>query len=341
MKNYFIKMEDFSDFVDNLIKNFPVIGPVAKRTRFVFSDIENVDQLRLDYDTTILPPKKVFFPTKQTLLEFDGDDIKGCIDPKEKILLGVHPYDIKAISMLDYLFNENHSDNNYLANRNATTIIGSNVQNHYKFAFFGTQATEMEVKGHDMFITKINGGYQAQVLTDKGEKLLKHGKFSDANDNQVKEAEEVNKKANENCPEKLNNSAKEIRDKVRSNFGSKELWNELSELCFSCGTCNTVCPTCYCFDVQDLWNIDQKSGCRYRRWDGCLAYDFSEVSVQGGTENFREHRSDRFRHRVMRKLAYLNDRLGTPACVGCGRCSGGCTIDIANPVKIVNKVMEG
>ena len=144
------------------------------------------------------------------------------------------------------------------------------------------------------------------------------------------------------CQENLKYKSDEIAKKVRGSFSNKEIWEEMSKDCFSCGTCNIVCPTCYCFDVQDVWNLDQVTGCRSRTWDGCLLEDFAQVSLGGGhTENFREHRHERYRHRVMRKTAYLNERLGGPACVGCGRCSVGCVPDIADPVKIVDRIMEG
>ena len=126
---------------------------------------------------------------------------------------------------------------------------------------------------------------------------------------------------------------KDIAEKVRASFKNKELWEKLSEKCFSCGSCNIVCPTCYCFDVQDKWNLDQVSGDRTRYWDACLTEEFSKISLGAGAEeNFREKRGDRFRHRIMRKASYLNDKLGSPACVGCGRCSVSCTSDITDPV---------
>ena len=39
-------------------------------------------------------------------------------------------------------------------------------------------------------------------------------------------------------------------------------WEELAKDCFSCGSCNIVCCTCYCFDVQDEWTVDGKGGKR-------------------------------------------------------------------------------
>jgi len=330
----------FPSFVTQLLESYPVVAPVAKKSRFVFAELETADELRLDYDTTILPPKKIFSPTKQSLLRFDQDGFQDCIAPRELVLLGVHPYDIKAIGMSDCFFRDNFPDINYLAQRDATIIVGSNVRKHYKHAFFGTVATEVPVTGHDMFLTNIDDGYVVEILTEKGRTLGGAADLVAATDAQVKQAEKTNRAALANCPEELNHSSKEIRKKVRASFLLSQIWKDFSEDCFSCGSCNTVCPTCFCFDVQDEWHIDGKSGVRYRTWDACLATEFAEVSVQGGCENFRAHRWERFRHRFMRKTAYLNDQLGGPACVGCGRCSGACTADIANPTTVINKIME-
>ncbi|OVE73632.1 hypothetical protein BVX94_03245 [bacterium B17] len=339
MKAYYLSEDKLADFVQGLMGKCPVIAPVAKKSRFVFTELEEVSELRLDYDTTILPPKKVFFPTRQDLVKFDGGSFEGCLDAKARILLGVHPYDIKGIAMSDKFYSDNNVDNNYLCNRKATVIIGSSVQNHYKHAYFGSVGAEYPASGHDAFMTKVDGGYVVETLTDKGEEVVASDLLVDAADDQVAAAADVNKAANENCPEKLNGTTDEINEKVRSSFSSG-VWAECSEDCFSCGSCNTVCPTCYCFDVQDEWNLDGASGTRYRTWDACLTCEFSEVSVQGGCENFREEAAERFRHRFMRKTSYLNDQLGGPACVGCGRCSGACTADIANPVTVINKIME-
>jgi heterodisulfide reductase subunit C len=339
MKSYYIAESALRGFVENLMGQGPVVAPVAKRTRFVFAELASADDLRLDYDTTILPPKKAFFPAKQDVIAFGEDGGKACIEPTAQVLLGVHPHDIKGIAMADTFYRDNLADHHYLANREAATIIGANVQNHYARAFFGSVATEMAVSGHDMFLTKIDGGYHMAVLTEKGQALVKHGEFLEATDEQNQQAEAVNKAAEDNCPEKLSGTSDEIRKKVRDCFKS-EIWKELSDDCFSCGSCNTVCPTCFCFDVQDHWNLDMKSGVRCRTWDACLTSEFSEVSVQGGCENFREERAERFRHRFMRKAAYLNDQLGAPACIGCGRCAGACTADIADPTNVINTIME-
>jgi sulfhydrogenase subunit beta (sulfur reductase) len=341
MENYFITGNDFDSFLSSLIEKKTVVGPVAKKTKFVFAKLSSKDQLRLDYDVTILPPKKEFFPPKQTLITFKNNEYQGQINPEEKILFGVHFYDIKGLSMTDFLYAENNKDNYYCANREAATIVGSNIQSISPRAFWGSVGKDKKVEGHDAFLTKIKDGYVFEVLTDKGKALLEYGNFNKAEESQVKEAVKSNADVMNKCKEKLNYSSKEIAEKVRAAFKNTELWSKLAEKCFSCGSCNIVCPTCYCFDVQDKWNVDQVSGDRTRYWDACLTEEFAKISLGAGAEeNFREKRGDRFRHRIMRKAAYLNEKLGSPACVGCGRCSVSCTSDIADPVEVINKVME-
>jgi len=50
--------ERLPDLVRGLSNEYEVVGPVAKGDAFVFAAIEDPSDLRLDYDTTILPPKK-------------------------------------------------------------------------------------------------------------------------------------------------------------------------------------------------------------------------------------------------------------------------------------------
>jgi ferredoxin len=336
----FIRSDDFATFLTAMIEAGPVYGPVAKRSRFAFARLETPDELRLDYDVSILPPKKLFFPPAQDLLQFDGAGFRAPVEPTEKVLLGVHFYDVKAIDQTDLLFSERNYDINYMAHRETTTIIASNIQTVSSRAFFASVGTDVQPTGHDAFLTAIVGGYVLETLTERGEAVLKYGGIQPATDAQLKKAAEVNAEALERCPEMLEHGTEAIAAKVRAAFGNDELWSAMAADCFSCGTCNTVCPTCYCFDVQDTWNVDQTSGQRTRYWDGCLTEDFAKCSLgDGATENFREERAARFRHRMMRKATYLNEKLGGPACVGCGRCSAGCTADIADPVRIINQIM--
>jgi len=171
----FMRSDDFPAFVTAMIEAGPVYGPVAKRSRFVFERLETPEELRLDYDVTILPPKKLFFPPSQDLLHFDGAGFGAALEPTEKILLGVHFYDVKAIDQTDLLFSERNYDINYMAHRQTTTIIASNIQTVSKRAFFASVGADVEAEGHDAFLTATNGGYVLETRTERGEALLAFG----------------------------------------------------------------------------------------------------------------------------------------------------------------------
>jgi len=341
MSALFISARDFAPFIDGIIRSAVVVGPVAKGGKFVFDTLESAEDLRLDYDVTILPPKKLFFPPVQDIVRFDGQTVESCIDPVETVLLGVHFYDVKGIDMTDLLFRERNEDWNYLAQRQATTIVASNVQTVSPRAFWGSVGAEVQPRGQDAFLTKIEDGYVFETRTPKGDALGALGAFREASAGEVEAARQVNEAVLAECPERLEYTSAAIAEKVRDSFSDECMWDALAQDCFSCGSCNTVCPTCYCFDVKDAWNLDQTSGTRTRYWDACLTREFAAVTMAGGgTENFREHHQARFRHRFMRKTAYLNEKLGGPACTGCGRCSQACTANIADPVRVISAIME-
>ncbi|MCK4310760.1 MAG: 4Fe-4S dicluster domain-containing protein, partial [Methanomicrobia archaeon] len=115
------------------------------------------------------------------------------------------------------------------------------------------------------------------------------------------------------------------------------IWKDQAEKCLACGTCTIVCPTCFCYDVNDEVDLNLTTGKRIRTWDGCLLRDFTKV---GSGEIFRESLEERYRHRYNRKGRYLPDMLGFVACVGCGRCSTQCVPDIADPVDVMNMIAE-
>ncbi len=65
--------KNLNTFVDNLIqdKKYEVVGVKSKGKRFVFDTIDSSEELRLDYDITILPPKKYFLPQYENLMNYN------------------------------------------------------------------------------------------------------------------------------------------------------------------------------------------------------------------------------------------------------------------------------
>jgi len=331
-----------SSFLDRLIAEQPVAGVQAKGDRFVFGWLQNASELRLDYDVTLLPPKKYLMPQREKLVTFklgDPPTAAPCVEELEPMaLVGVHPYDMIAINQLDRLMLETNPDPNYLARRKSLVVIGVDPARAAEKAFWGAMDCSLVNDGFDLWLTDIGGTYVIEVGTDRGASLL--DRYADA---RAASPEELDARSQLRLKLKEIGTPREVRFRpanlptlLRGSF-AHGLWEEKAQKCLSCGSCNLVCPTCYCFDVKDDVDISLKTGERYRVWDGCVLQDFAKV---GTGENFREERFQRYRHRFYRKGMYLYDKYGYIACVGCGRCASVCLPDIADPVGVYNALKE-
>jgi len=336
-----VTKHQFKAFVSALIgTEQTVIGVQAKHDKFAFDKLKNADDLRLDYDVTILSPRKYVLPPKEDLLTFQVGGQAQSVQHKDKmVLLGVHPYDVIAISQMDELFSQDQYDTHYMNRRKNITVIACDVVTPSKNVFASSMNAATCDKGYDILLTDIGDAYVVDAPTEKGQALVKMisgaKEATDADLNKRKAVQEKNRLA-------LNKHQLECKPsflpKLLEKAYNHPVWEEKAKLCYSCGSCNQVCPTCYCFDVQDEVNWDLATGCRYRAWDGCLLQNFATVA---GDHNFRKNRADRFRHRLYRKGKYVPGKIGGQiACVGCGRCVSACTAHIANPVDVYNTILE-
>lgn len=335
-----ITKNDFAGFVDALIKTDNVIGVQAKGDRFDFAPLESAKDLRLDYDVTLQPPKKFFLPPMEVLMTFEiGGVYESQMDGQKAVLLGVHPYDMIAINQMDELFRQDNYDTHYMARRNNITIIACDVVRPSANVFASSMDTAVVKEGYDILLTDIGDSYLMDAATAKGNDLLAKAKGAvDADAAALAKRDEVwahNKKSLNKHQLKCDPA---YLPRLLAKSYKHPVWEERAKTCFACGSCNQVCPTCYCFNVQDDVNWDLQTGQRTRAWDGCLLDGFTKCAPD---HEFRKARSDRFRHRLYRKAAYVPQKIGGEiACVGCGRCVGACLPDIANPVSVYNRLID-
>ncbi len=334
-----LSKEDFSDFVNALVRDdsWNVIGVKSKGNKFAFGPLEDASELRLDYDVTLLPPKKYFFPQRETLFTYniaDGSSAKNA-EAKPTVIIGVHPYDIVALFHMDEIFRETKSDPHYFEKRNSTIIIGINIQKMSKWNFSPFMGCATVDYGYDLMLTDLGNRYAISVGSLKGGELLsKYAKnitSAFARDIQLvgqKKREIVNM-----SKQKFDFPIEMIPELLKETYGESGFWENHAEKCLACGSCVLVCPTCYCFDVKDNPDLALERAERVRTWDGCLLEDFAKIA---SGENFRPTRPTRYRHRYFKKGKYLFDRFGFISCVGCGRCGSNCLPNIANPVDLFN-----
>jgi ferredoxin len=336
-----LKKDIFARLVDNLIQKVKVIGVQAKGDRFDFGVLTSAKDLRLDYDVTLQPPKKYFLPPVETLITYEaGDGYSSQYDCEKFVLIGVHPYDMIAINQLDELFRQDNYDSHYFARRDSATIVACDVIKPSKNVFASSMGTATVDKGYDLLLTDIGDSYLAEAATEKGENLLAGAAGAKAASKEdLKKRREVWDKNNAGLNKHQLHCSFADLPKLLERAYNHPVWEEKAQTCFSCGSCNLVCPTCYCFNIQDDVGWDFIKGKRQRAWDGCLLDGFTKVA---GDHEFRKKRSDRFRHRLYRKGKYVLEKLGSkiPACVGCGRCIDACLPDIANPINVYNRLVE-
>lgn len=325
-------------FIDHLKSFGEVHAPQKKGKRSLsfqeVSDITKVIITENDYRRTILPLKKYFHKPADTLLKFSPE--KGYEDAYEnegaKVIFGVHSCDIHAILTLDKVFGGPYVDTYYFKRRQQTAIIGmSCIPDEYCYCH--SMGTDFVEEGFDLFLSNVGNGYLVKVGTSLGDDMVSTAQelFSDYN---FDDLNEYKKRINE-FPDLFTTKVDETNLPALLDMEYKnEIWEEMGDRCFNCGICSMVCPTCFCFDVKDEVSLDGKTGERKRCWDSCL---FKSHAMVAGGHNFREKRSDRFKHRFLHKHQEFMGEFGRPSCVGCGRCTQDCPADI-HFVGMVEKI---
>jgi len=336
-----ISVNQLDDWVDSLVKQQKVVGVTAKDDRFVFAPLIQAKDLRLDYDITIIPPKSYLQPPKEPILTFkSGVGYESIVDSEPFVLFGVHPYDLVAILQMDDIFSRDHYDVHYMTRRANTTIVAVDVQKVSRDIFAGYMGTSHVENGYDVLLTRIGDDYIVDAKTDKGEALIEGiSQVPDASESWIEQRTLVWEHNKQRLRKHELKAEPSKWPQLLEDAYEHPVWEERSKNCFSCGSCNLVCPTCYCFDVRDELNWDIETGQRSRFWDGCMLTNFATVA---GNLNFRKSVVDRYLHRYYRKGKYVPSKInGQIACVGCGRCITACVANIANPVEVFNRLAEG
>ncbi len=317
-----------------------LIAPVRRgKTSFDFEWLDEPDEVQVDYVRTVLPPKKAFLPPRETLLKFERGPhpaAKPLLDDEPFLLFGIHPCDLKAVNQLDWAMGQRHGipDPHYLARRKGATIVGLECMPD-EYCFCTSVGSCDTREGADSFLTPIESGYLVEVLTEKGERLLKEsGDAREATPKEEAAARAYVDEKKHRITSEIDADVGELPGLLEPRYDT-EVFEQTAERCYSCGTCTNVCPTCFCFDVNDEVGLPPATGRREREYDSCQLLDFAVVA---GGHNFRGERVDRVRHRWFRKFVYLLRERGVPFCVGCGRCSKSCTAGISL-VDVLNSVL--
>ncbi len=324
------------DFFASVLQQFgEVHAPVAKKGKYVFARLERWSDAVLEYNRTILPPKKYFLPPCETLMKFrqgtgytpDSEDLD-----KKIVLFGVHSCDIYGLNILDDVFAGKYPDPYYQTRRKNVAIIGIDCTPD-ELCFCRSMRADFVDHGFDLFFNDIGDYYLVFVGTARGDDMvLSAGSLFE----QVSRDDIEEYKRRSEAKRKAFRLDVEIRDlpEIFEMEYQADIWNELGDRCLSCGSCSMVCPTCYCYDVVDEVELGSRDGTRTRRWDSCL---YSSHALVAGGENFRESRASRIKFRFYHKQRGFVAEFGRPSCIGCGRCIATCPVSI-DIIEVLNRL---
>lgn len=322
---YTISEPGVASLFDALTKsNRRILGPKKVADRIEIAEIKNATDLARKGQSTI-SAKTTVFPKVERLLKYRFeagkqialDDVAPNAQPT--VLFGVRPCEARAFHALDVVFNWDYRDkffNTRLANTTVIAISCTQAQADDSCFCTSVGSRPDDPAGSDILLSPLKaGGFLAQVLTDKGKAIV----------DLVKAAFQPLAGAPDLVPAASVAPAfepKALEAKLAGKFDGP-VWVQQSLRCLGCGACAYVCPTCVCFSIED--EADTRKGDRLRTWDSCGMRLFT---LHASGHNPRDKQSQRWRQRIYHKFAYYPDRFQTLGCVGCGKCSRACPVDM-------------
>jgi sulfhydrogenase subunit beta (sulfur reductase) len=319
---------DFNDFIDRLVKIQKLYAPVrCGEKSFAFQEVASGEEIALRYIPTILPPKKYFLPQNETLVEYDKKQRKweATLYSESFTVFGVHTCDLAGIQCLNSVFLD-PMDANYNMRKKKILIIGLECNDYCdEYASCGLMKNFMPNGGYDLFFTDLEDRFLIHVNTQQGEELAgKMRMLRDATQDDLAELDKLREKKRNIFKPEVDIEYGGLKRLFENAFHA-DVWKDINDRCLSCANCTNVCPTCYCYDMEDVGDLKGNTGRLVRKWDSCQSRPFAMIA---GGENFRPERGGRQRHRYMRKFNYPYDKYRRYFCTGCGRCSRTCMAGI-------------
>ncbi len=346
MKIVKIDKTDWSAGLQRSRESYRLVGPI-KGENDDFAGIRELgegEEPDLTATDTVLSPKSIVYPQSEIMFEYttdkDSPDANLLIRPEKNYspcaVVGIRPYDAAAFLLVRKNFDTPEYRDPYWCDAyEASTFIGLAVNRPDSTDFStSTGSGPFSEKGLDALLVDTGDHYLAKLITEKGEAYVKAaGWKTEADpDTALKQIEEMKAVAEARISSAV--AFENIRKKTILELYEADFWEDIAFSCINCGTCTYLCPTCWCFDIQD--ENRGTNGIRYKNWDSCM---YPLFSLHGSGHNPRGTKVMRVRQRFMHKLKYFLDKYDDGImCVGCGRCVRSCpvNIDIRRVCDIMN-----
>ncbi|MEK6968520.1 MAG: 4Fe-4S dicluster domain-containing protein [Nanoarchaeota archaeon] len=319
-----INFESFGKFVNELAESADVFGPVKGKVTS-FEKIKDASELNFDV-LTEYGAKGILLKPGELMYSYKNDMIIApellTAKQKNKVLLGLRMCDLAAIKKHDIVFKKQAPEDPYYAKRRDNTLLFGYHQKQCGDEWCFCQSIDLDVS-FDLMFYKRSDHYLVEIGSEEGKKVIdKFKKYFDESD-YVMTADD----------KRIDNQIK-LDEKDISKIYENHEWQKLSDACISCGACNVLCPTCYCFEFRDNIKPDGTFE-KTREFSECQLSSFTKVA---GGHKFRDKKLDKFKHRIYHQLQYFKEKTGKTLCVGCGRCIRHCPerIDFVSGINKMN-----
>lgn len=333
MTEIYLPREAFAATIEQWMARFRVWGPVFQGEYHEFAALGKPHELDLRYQNTRLSPKGLFQPHSERMFAFSlakGDPQAAILHEVAKdfspmVVVGIRPCDARALQLVDVNFDTAQFQDPWWVRRRESILLVGLACNEPCSTCFCTSVGSgpFDAAGLDVLLVDVGAGYLAKSRNARGEQLLAGlGAAAAPPADAAGQVARLRETAEKSLPVLFEAGLLAERD-MRELFNAP-FWDEVQFSCINCGTCTFLCPTCWCFDVQD--EVHGEQGCRLRIWDSCM---FPLFTHHGSGHNPRSQKLQRVRQRFMHKLKYYVDKYGNGvACVGCGRCVQQCPVNI-------------
>ncbi|MBF0211545.1 MAG: 4Fe-4S dicluster domain-containing protein [Desulfamplus sp.] len=349
MKVIKIDKKEWTGGIDKSREKYILFGPVKdkdvnNREHYIFKQLSSgqFPEMQEGADT-VLSPKSVIFPQSEKMLQASLDSSlpdhhimkRVEADYSPRAVIGIRPFDAKALTLVNLNFDtKDYQDPYWCDAYKSTTFVGLAINRPSDVDFSTSMGSNpFGEEGLDLLLVDNGNEFLAKVITDKGQTFLDAAGFNNlADESAIKKIDELKSAAQNAIKAKVGTD--NLKKLTVLDLYEAPFWDDIAFSCINCGTCTFVCPTCWCFDIQD--ETKGKSCTRFKNWDSCM---FPLFTLHGSGHNPRGLKTQRVRQRFMHKLKYFVDKYdkGT-MCVGCGRCVQSCpvNIDIREVCNIMN-----
>ncbi len=322
-----ISKQNIAKLLTDWSQQFTVLVPSQAAGTTTMANWDGQDTSWLDwYRNTIVPAKASFFPPLEEMFRFRKDKQSYHLelpssDGQKQLIFGIRPCDARAMAILDKTFEDSYADPYYLSRRQDTVLVGLGCTKPYDSCFctsLGSSPTDSA--NADLMLIDIGEEFLVEGITDKGNQLIKmSSQLAAATEADESTASAARDAARSQLSRQLD--TKDIEQKLLSSFEDQDCWEEIAAKCLSCGVCTLLCPTCYCFDIND--ELIKDRGTRFRSWDSCSFPTYTKMPA----ENPRVEKWRRVRNRVCHKYEFYPMNFDVIACTGCGRCIRQCPVN--------------